>query len=93
MPDRQGVEGSKDQDRLSQHPMRSHVPRVREQFRHARPDALATMEDDMDKLLLTPTEAATALNIGRSEVYELMQTGSAPVGPHRRLPACPRRGT
>ncbi len=37
----------------------------------------------MDKLLLTPTEAATALGIGRSKVYELMQTGqleSAHVG-------------
>jgi hypothetical protein len=45
------------------------------QFGHARPDALAIPEDDMDKLLLTPTEAATALGIGRSKVYELMQTG------------------
>jgi len=39
----------------------------------------------MDKQL-TPTEAATALSIGRSEVYKLMQTGqlsrstSAPAG-------------
>ena len=70
--------------------MRSHLPRVREQFRHARPDALATMEDDMDKLLLTPTEAATALGIGRSRVYELMQTGqlqSVHIGACRRVPA------
>ena len=29
----------------------------------------------MNKLLLTPTEAAHALGIGRSKVYELMQTG------------------
>lgn len=70
--------------------MRSHLRRVREQFRHARPDALATMEDDMDKLLLTPTEAATALGIGRSKVYELMQTGqlqSVHIGACRRVPA------
>jgi hypothetical protein len=66
---------------------------VREQSGHDRPDALAIAEDDMDKLLLTPTEAATALGIGRSKVYELMQTGSAPVGPHRRLPGVARRGT
>ncbi len=30
----------------------------------------------MDKLLLTPTEAATALGIGRSKVYELMRAGT-----------------
>lgn len=30
----------------------------------------------MDKLLLTPAEAATALGIGRSEVYELMRAGT-----------------
>ncbi len=30
----------------------------------------------MDKLLLTPNEAATALGIGRSKVYELMRTGT-----------------
>ncbi len=44
----------------------------------------------MDKLLLTPTEAATALGIGRSKVYELMQTGqlqSVHIGACRRIPA------
>jgi excisionase family DNA binding protein len=44
----------------------------------------------MDKLLLTPTEAATALGIGRSKVYELMQTGqleSVRIGACRRVPA------
>jgi excisionase family DNA binding protein len=43
----------------------------------------------MDKLLLTPTEAATALGIGRSKVYELMQTGQLPsvhIGACRRVP-------
>jgi excisionase family DNA binding protein len=43
----------------------------------------------MDKLLLTPTEAATALGIGRSKVYELMQTGqlqSVHIGACRRIP-------
>ena len=43
----------------------------------------------MDKLLLTPTEAATALGIGRSKIYELMQTGQLPsvhIGACRRVP-------
>ena len=30
----------------------------------------------MDKLLLTPNEAAAALGIGRSKVYELMRAGT-----------------
>ncbi len=44
----------------------------------------------MDKLLLTPTEAAKALGIGRSKIYELMQTGqlqSVHIGACRRVPA------
>ena len=64
--------------------------KVEGRFRHARPDALAITEDDMDKLLLTPTEAAHALGIGRSKVYELMQTGqlaSVHIGACRRVPA------
>jgi len=71
-------------------PLGSHLPTVRGQFRHARPDALAITEDDMDKLLLIPTEAANALGIGRSKVYELMQTGqlqSVHIGACRRVPA------
>ena len=32
----------------------------------------------MDKLLLTPTEAADVLGIGRSKVYELMRAGTLP---------------
>lgn len=51
---------------------------------------LPTVEDDMDKLLLTPTEAAGALGIGRSKVYELLQTGqlrSVRIGTCRRIPA------
>ena len=32
----------------------------------------------MDTLLLTTTEAANALGIGRSKVYELLQTGQLP---------------
>jgi len=62
---------------------------MRGQFRHARPNALAITEDDMDKLLLTPTEAASALGVGRSKVYELMQTGqlqSVHIGACRRVP-------
>ncbi|MCY7365122.1 MAG: helix-turn-helix domain-containing protein [Frankiaceae bacterium] len=44
----------------------------------------------MEKLLLTPIEAATALGIGRSKVYELMQSGqlqSVHIGACRRVPA------
>lgn len=44
----------------------------------------------MDKLLLTPTEAAAVLGIGRSKVYELMSTGtlaSVHIGACRRIPA------
>jgi len=72
------------------HPSHRTYLRVRGQFRHARPNALAITEDDMDKLLLTPTEAAHALGIGRSKVYELMQTGqlqSVHIGACRRVPA------
>jgi excisionase family DNA binding protein len=44
----------------------------------------------MDRLLLTPAEAATVLGIGRSKVYELLQTGqleSVHIGACRRVPA------
>ncbi len=44
----------------------------------------------MDKLLLTTTEAAKALGIGRSKVYELLPTGQLPsvrIGACRRVPA------
>lgn len=44
----------------------------------------------MDKLLLTPAEAAAALGIGRSKVYELLQAGKLPsvrIGACRRVPA------
>ncbi len=44
----------------------------------------------MDKLLLTPTEAAAVLGIGRSKVYELLQSGqlhSVRIGTCRRIPA------
>lgn len=44
----------------------------------------------MDKLLLTPSEAASALGIGRSKVYQLLQTGeltSVRIGACRRIPA------
>jgi len=44
----------------------------------------------MDKLLLTPTEAATVLGIGRSKVYELMRAGtlaSVRIDTCRRIPA------
>jgi excisionase family DNA binding protein len=41
-------------------------------------------------ILLTPTEAARALGIGRSKLYELMQDGvleSVHIGACRRIPA------
>ena len=44
----------------------------------------------MDKVLLTPIEAAIALGIGRSKVYELLQSGqlqSVHIGRCRRVPA------
>jgi excisionase family DNA binding protein len=47
------------------------------------------VEDVMDKLLLTPVEAAQALGIGRSKVYELLQAGqleSVHIGSCRRIP-------
>lgn len=47
-------------------------------------------EDTIDKLLLAPTEAASALGIGRSKLYELLQAGelaSVRIGACRRVPA------
>ena len=43
-----------------------------------------------DPILLTPTEAARALGIGRSKLYELLQDGvleSVHIGTCRRIPA------
>ncbi len=43
----------------------------------------------MDKLLLTPVEAAQALGVGRSKVYQLLQAGqlkSVRIGSCRRIP-------
>jgi excisionase family DNA binding protein len=43
----------------------------------------------MDKVLLTPEEAAQALSIGRSKVYELLRAGalaSVRIGASRRIP-------
>jgi excisionase family DNA binding protein len=44
----------------------------------------------LNRLLLTPTEAAEALGIGRSKLYELMRAGlveSVRIGAARRVPA------
>ncbi len=44
----------------------------------------------MDKVLYTPTEAAFALGIGRSKLYELISGGqleSVRIGACRRIPA------
>ena len=41
----------------------------------------------LDRLLLTPTEAAATLGIGRSTLYELMRAG---VLPSVRIGACRR---
>lgn len=43
----------------------------------------------MDKLLLTPPEAATMLGIGRTKLYDLLRTGalfSIRLGGSRRIP-------
>jgi len=43
-----------------------------------------------EPMLYTPTEAAAALGIGRSKLYELLQTGvleSVHIGACRRIPA------
>jgi excisionase family DNA binding protein len=42
----------------------------------------------MERLLLTPREAATVLGIGRSKLYELLRTGtiaSVRIGASRRI--------
>ena len=44
----------------------------------------------MEKLLLSPAEAAAHLSIGRSKVYELLRAGaiqSVRIGACRRIPA------
>jgi len=44
----------------------------------------------MDRVLYTPTEAAFALGIGRSKLYELISSGqlkSVRIGACRRIPA------
>ena len=46
-------------------------------------------EKPMDKLLLTPEEAATVLSLGRSKVYELIRDGrltSVLIDTSRRIP-------
>ena len=43
----------------------------------------------MEKLLLSPSEAAAHLSVGRSKVYELMRLGqlrSVKIGGSRRIP-------
>lgn len=48
------------------------------------------VEDDVEKLLLTPHEAAQVLGIGRSKLYQLMRAGtvaSVRIGSCRRIPA------
>lgn len=47
-------------------------------------------EKEMPRLLLTPTEAAEALGIGRSKLYELLRSGVVPsitIGACRRIVA------
>jgi excisionase family DNA binding protein len=49
----------------------------------------------MEKLLLTPEEAAEALGVGRSRVYDLMRTRVFPsvkIGRARRVPVSAVRG-
>lgn len=66
------------------------TPGRRGRFARPRSDPLVPVEDVMDKLLLTPVEAATVLGIGRSKLYELLQSGqlaSVRIGTCRRVPA------
>ena len=51
---------------------------------------LISVEDIVDQLLLTPIQAAAALGVGRSTVYELLRAGdlqSVRIGASRRIPA------
>ena len=44
----------------------------------------------MERVLVSPEEAAEALNVGRCTVYDLMRTGQLPsgkIGRLRRIPA------
>ena len=52
-----------------------------------RPDG--TGSEDMEKLLLRPSEAAAHLSIGRSKVYELMRLGQLRSVKIGRVPAYP----
>ena len=55
----------------------------------ARIRVLAEREVEMEKLLLSPADAAAHLSIGRSKVYELMRLGqlrSVKIGALRRIP-------
>lgn len=48
-----------------------------------------TSEGQVEKVLLTPTEAAQALGIGRTKLYELLGSGalaSVWIGASRRIP-------
>jgi excisionase family DNA binding protein len=48
----------------------------------------------MDKLLLRPTEAADAIGVGRSKIYELLASGELPavrIGGSVRVPAAALR--
>lgn len=47
------------------------------------------MSDVLERVLLTPAEAARSLGIGRTKVYELMASGalaSVQIGRSRRVP-------
>jgi excisionase family DNA binding protein len=55
----------------------------------SRPALLTERNVEMEKLLLTPEEAAEALSIGRSKLYTLIATGdvaSVRIGASRRIP-------
>src|SRR5215213_2127134 len=79
---------------LSGNPMNSGVvavPPPWHRFRICalRPSSDGTGSEDMEKLLLRPSEAAAHLSIGHSKVYELMRLGqlrSVKIGASRRIP-------
>jgi excisionase family DNA binding protein len=71
--------------RASDRTYSSHIP----QRRAAQPLAPDATERRMNKLLLTPSEAAQVLGVGRSKVYELMRSGalgSVRIDSCRRIP-------
>jgi len=66
------------------------TPASRRSVSAAAADENSSGDAQLTRLLLTPTEAARALGIGRSKLYELLRAGvveSVLIGSSRRIPA------